>query len=360
MQQKLISIILPVYNGEKYLAQATQSILNQTYPYFELIIINDGSKDHSEAIALDIQRSDSRVVYIKNEKNIGLIQTLNHGFQAARGDYIARMDQDDIAHPKRLEIQLKYLEKLGKPALVGSNILVIDNRNKIIKIPRKMHQHDSENTWVKYRKCPVHHPTVMMSREIAHKFQPFYLESDLHTEDYAAWLRVNTSYPILNIKKVLLFYRVHTTNISTVYFNAQTNQMLKRLHSFYLENLKLDMSIETLRTLLFLQLSPQAEAHKTFEVILSSGKAFIERFGDESFVKKDIAYSVFSIGLKSYCKNLPVATYFIIGHLGVRAFLSAVKQTGYEGLKSIILKPFLSQKYAHLLNQKTSPATRNF
>src|SRR5688572_2119038 len=104
-----VSVILPVYNGEKYLREAIESILCQTYEDFEFIIINDGSTDKSEEIILSYK--DGRIVYSKNEFNKGLIYSLNKSIELASGELIARMDADDIAFPDRLQKQVDYFEK---------------------------------------------------------------------------------------------------------------------------------------------------------------------------------------------------------------------------------------------------------
>ena len=108
MTNCLISIILPAYNAEKYLKEAIDSILAQTYTNFELIVINDGSTDKTEEIILSYQ--DSRIRYIKNEKNLKLIRTLNKGIGLAKGKYIARMDADDISLPHRLKEEVEFME----------------------------------------------------------------------------------------------------------------------------------------------------------------------------------------------------------------------------------------------------------
>ncbi len=99
MPQPIISVLMPAYNGEKFLAEAIDSVLNQTFPDFELLIVNDGSGDATETIIKGY--SDNRIVYIKNDINRGLIYTLNKGVDEAKGKYIARMDVDDICLPER-------------------------------------------------------------------------------------------------------------------------------------------------------------------------------------------------------------------------------------------------------------------
>ena len=110
----IISVIMPVYNCEKYLKESIDSVLSQTFRDFELIIINDGSDDGSKDIILSYK--DERIVYIENEKNLKIIETLNKGIAAARGKYLARMDSDDRCLSHRLERQFEYLE--SNPALL--------------------------------------------------------------------------------------------------------------------------------------------------------------------------------------------------------------------------------------------------
>ena len=96
-----ISVVMPLYNGEKYLKEAINSILEQTYSDFELLLIDDASSDRTEEIIRSYK--DDRIVYIKNEQNLGLIKTLNKGLDLAKGEFIARMDQDDISAPTRFD-----------------------------------------------------------------------------------------------------------------------------------------------------------------------------------------------------------------------------------------------------------------
>lgn len=105
-----ISVVMPAYNAEKYIGKSIDSILNQTYGDFEFIIINDGSKDSTKEIILSY--SDNRIVYLENEINSGIVVTLNKGLEYATGEYIARMDADDIAVAERLEKQIEFMEKI--------------------------------------------------------------------------------------------------------------------------------------------------------------------------------------------------------------------------------------------------------
>ena len=124
MNNPLISVLLPVYNEEKYISQSIESVLNQTYRNFELIIIDDGSTDNS----IDIINSynDPRIILLKNERNLHIAKSLNNGFQHASGDFIARIDGNDIAVNTRFEKQMHYLSNHPKCGVVFSPVLKID------------------------------------------------------------------------------------------------------------------------------------------------------------------------------------------------------------------------------------------
>ena len=135
MNLPLVSVIMSVYNGEKYLVQAIDSILNQTYQNFEFIIIDDCSTDNSSHILQEYAKKDSRIKIIKKEKNIGIkgfIENLNLGISIAEGKYIARMDADDISLPERFQKQVTFLENNPEIFMVGAQIDFINEKNEII------------------------------------------------------------------------------------------------------------------------------------------------------------------------------------------------------------------------------------
>ena len=132
----LVTVLMPVYNGEKYLKEAIESILNQTFKDFEFLIINDGSTDNSVKIIQSF--NDLRIRLIHNESNIGLIKTLNKGLKLSNGKYIARMDCDDVSLPKRLSVQINFMEKHPEIGVCGSWVKIIGLEQKFInKYPQK-------------------------------------------------------------------------------------------------------------------------------------------------------------------------------------------------------------------------------
>jgi len=208
-----ISIILPAYNSAAYLNEAIESLLQQTFTDFELLIINDGSTDNTELLVQSF--NDPRIIYSKNDKNHGLIYTLNKGIKMAKGNYIARMDADDICMPNRLEVQKQWLDTHPETAVVSSLIEFIDE-NSTVTGHWKL---DTETTTIvairkvmPYENC-IAHPTIMGRKSILQAYP--YNPRQQHIEDYDLWLRLLADGHIIDkIPQVLLQYRVHSSSIT--------------------------------------------------------------------------------------------------------------------------------------------------
>ena len=217
--EPLISVILPVYNAEKYVREAVESVLAQTFSNFELIVINDGSTDGSGAVLRELAARDTRIVLV-DRSNGGLVSALNEGINLARADLIARMDADDIAMPERFSEQYRRMSEAPHLGAVGSFILLIDADGEIV---RQGHYPVSEGDVENFLEagCPFAHPTVMMRKE-AVVAAGGYRRAFSHAEDYDLWLRIHElGYALSNIPKPLLKYRVHDTNVSLVHREQQ-------------------------------------------------------------------------------------------------------------------------------------------
>ncbi|NTW34221.1 MAG: glycosyltransferase, partial [Bacteroidetes bacterium] len=213
-----VSVLIAVYNGEKFLTEAIESILQQTFTDFELIIINDGSTDKTKDIILSY--NDDRIKYFENETNIKLIPTLNKGIDLACGKYIARIDADDIAMPNRLEVQYNYMEKHPEIGLCASWLKTIgDGEQKIVEFKS---QHDEIRLELFFHSY-MHHPTVMM-RTSLFKENNIKYPNALHAEDYALWVLLSEYTKFHVIPEVLLKYRVHDQNICVLNSDFQDKQ----------------------------------------------------------------------------------------------------------------------------------------
>jgi hypothetical protein len=217
--EPLISVILPVYNAEKYVREAVESVLTQKFSNFELIVINDGSTDGSGAILRELAARDTRIVLV-DRPNKGLVSTLNEGMELARAELIARMDADDVALPERLAEQYHRMSEAPNLGVLGSFIVLIDAMGQII---RQGDYPISEREVGEFLEtgCPFAHPTVMM-RKKAVVAAGGYRRAFSHAEDYDLWLRIHElGYALSNIPKPLLKYRVHDTNVSLVHREQQ-------------------------------------------------------------------------------------------------------------------------------------------
>ena len=207
-----ISVLMPLYNPEEeHLREAIASILNQTFTDFELLILNDGSKNNAEEVVLSF--SDERIRYIKQD-NMGLASTLNKGVDLALSDIIARMDQDDIAHSDRLEKQFRFLEENPNISIVGSWIKHFP-KTKIVKVPAFPDLTDFLNS------CVMNHPTVMFRKSDFLKYDLRYNPELKTSEDYDLWTRAVRVLNFANLQEVLLDYRIHGGNMTVTRINLQ-------------------------------------------------------------------------------------------------------------------------------------------
>jgi len=208
----LVSVVMPVFNAENYLAISVKSVLNQTFQKFEFIIIDDGSKDESLKIARKFAQNDRRVKVIARRVHTGICQSLNAGLRVARGKYLARMDADDFSYPKRLELQYNFLEKHPQAVICGGTIAVCNQNLKVLNT-RKYPIQDKEIRQKILRLNPFAHPTIMVRKTALLKaggYNPKYCPA----EDYELYLRLGQFGQFANLNSRLLKLRVHSDSIS--------------------------------------------------------------------------------------------------------------------------------------------------
>lgn len=203
-----LSVVMSVYNGEKYLSESIESILNQTYRNFEFIIINDGSTDNTGKIIEEYARKDNRVISVDQE-NMGLTRSLNRGIKIAIGDYIARQDSDDVSLPHRFESQIDFFRQNPGLVLCGTWFEEInENQGSVI---RKYPLDDKIlRQYVKYVNYFCH-PSVMFSKKIF-KAVGGYDESFSSGQDFELWIRMAKEGKISNLPMVLVKKRIGFSN----------------------------------------------------------------------------------------------------------------------------------------------------
>lgn len=209
----LISVILPAYNAELYLKEAIDSILAQTFTNFELIVINDGSTDKTEEVILSYE--DERVIYIKNEQNLGLIGTLNKGIGLAQGKYIARMDADDICFPQRFAKQVDFLEENQEYIICGTAAYRFYDHisdGNAFNPPL-----NDENIRVRlFFNSAFIHPSVMFRADAVREHNLRFNDDYKYAEDYFFWIDLLKYGKGFNLKEKLLYYRVVATSQTAV------------------------------------------------------------------------------------------------------------------------------------------------
>lgn len=211
-----ITVLLPVYNGGVYLRPAIDSVLAQSYPDFELLVIDDGSTDASREIVGGID--DPRIRLIENGRNLGLIATLNRGLTLARGEFIARMDADDLCLPERFARQIACLETNPTIGGCGTWFEKCSDRGCVtMEMPEAP---DLIRLFLIFDN-PFLHSSMMLRRHLLDEHGLRYDPAYQHTEDYDLWVRCSELMDLVNVPEVLMRYRDHPGNVSHQYGREQ-------------------------------------------------------------------------------------------------------------------------------------------
>ncbi len=210
-----VSIIMPAYNASKTIKEAINSILAQTFVKFELIIVDDGSKDATATIIE--QYRDPRIRYYRNERNMGLVNTLNRAISLCTGDYVARMDSDDISLPQRIEKQVIFMEAHMDCVICGTFAKAFIENNDGKKNTKRVLRYEVNDTDIKKElvfECCFAHPSVMFRRSVFLLTETRYHNDYLNSEDYKYWIDLMEFGEYHNIPEFLLLYRLSPSQMS--------------------------------------------------------------------------------------------------------------------------------------------------
>jgi glycosyltransferase involved in cell wall biosynthesis len=213
----IATVVMPVYNAALFLHESIQSVLCQSFSDFKLHLIDDGSQDQSLDLMRHYATQDSRIVVSQNRRNQGLVSTLNRGISEAIGDYIIRMDADDICLPNRFERQIHFLYNNPRVVAVGSAYTMFGRRSDRVQLPEQDHEIKAELCF----RSALAHPTVVIRRKVLKVHNLQYSASDHHAEDYGLWTRLSNFGDFYNFKDPLLKYRWHGGNISVTHQKRQ-------------------------------------------------------------------------------------------------------------------------------------------
>ena len=223
----VVSVVLPVFNGEKYIASAVESILLQTFRDFECIVLNDASTDNTLQILESFD--DERLIIINNEKNLGLVRTLNKGMHLGQGEFIARMDGDDVSHPERFQKQVAYLRDHEDIDICGTRAHVFGGENYV----RNVYEHHDD---IKVQLLFINHivhPSLMIRRSKWMEHDTRFNERFIKCEDYALWIELIDEMKFATLPDVLIHYRIHDEN-----FSVPTQSNLDLIRKWNMENYK--------------------------------------------------------------------------------------------------------------------------
>jgi glycosyltransferase involved in cell wall biosynthesis len=277
-----VTVLMAVYNAGEYLQIAVESILTQTFSDFNFLIINDASTDTS-ADFLE-QLNDPRIKLIHNQTNLGLTRSLNVGLQQISTEYIARLDADDVAHPQRLEKQIRFLDKHPDYILVGSSYRLIDGESKVIDSVIKPMDH-VELMWLFHTRTALEHGSVTYRHGIKN-FPPLQYDAKYRTaQDYDFWLRMLKQGKGAIMPDLLLDYRQHSQNITST------------LPSQQMQNIK-SISAEFLQT--------EYDLSHLENVLATSTIEFLNNKNSMVFASYRMAWQGMRLLIEKYCSNNPL------------------------------------------------------
>ena len=279
MNEPLVTVLMPVYNGAADLRKALDSVLCQTYERFEFLVINDGSKDDSASL---LDAIDDPRVKVVHQENMGLAATLNRGIALARGRYIARQDQDDLSHPDRLEKQIAYMDAHAECGLLGTRAEIW-----VGDLPtERAHDHPSEHAVLCFDLLfnnPFVHSSVMLRKEAVLSIGGYTTDPQRQPpEDYELWSRMARRFKVANLPERLLVYREVPLSMS----RSGPNPFLDRLVTISAENLAfanglaapdtVSTDVAALTHSAFHRLSPRADIDLMAKAILAAGERIAE------------------------------------------------------------------------------------
>ena len=226
-----VSVLMPVRNGAQYLRAAVDSILAQTFADFEFIIVDDGSDDGTPDIVRQYSRHDLRVALLQQERR-GITVALNAGLRAARGQYLARMDADDIAYPHRFERQIQALERDPQLVAVGCWLEHIDPDGDPLELACWPVSHQQIEEQLLQGRNGLPHPAAMIRLDVLQHIGGYREEFPV-AQDKDLWLRLGEAGKLANLPEVLLQYRQHLASIGSLQGPAQARCVRAALHAAY-------------------------------------------------------------------------------------------------------------------------------
>ena len=303
-----ISVIMPIYNAERYLGKSIESILNQTYRDFEFLVISEHNTS-AESLAIIQNYHDERIHHMHNAERLGYVPSLNVGLKEAEGQFIARMDADDISKPKRFQMQVDYLTKHHEVGVLGTALELIDDEGRIIA-KRQPPTDSSLTKWSLLFGDEIAHPSTMIRRSLFETYGPY--DSDLlYGEDYALWLRLLPSTRIVNLPQVLLQRRLHAEQITEIYKRIPASESVRLPNQAIAATLGHEIPLNIVITLARSSIETADDAFQAAVTLLELYSKFITQndltYEQKELVRHDTARRMVTLARIAATRNLVVA-----------------------------------------------------
>ncbi len=229
----LVSIILPTYKDAPFLARAITSVCSQRYADWELVIVDDGLSESAKRLIADIKAKDTRIIVIENERNLGVQRSLNRGIAAARGEFVARIDDDDEwIDPRKLDKQIAFFKENPEYVLVGTNAVICDEKGKELGTYSLPETDKAIRRKILSKNCFLH-PTIMARKNAIEKAGGYSeREEAKHIEDYDLWLRLGTLGKFANLHEMLVRLMVHENSMTAQNRIVQARRMRNMICQF--------------------------------------------------------------------------------------------------------------------------------
>ena len=312
-----ISVVMPVYNCEAFIRESVESILTQSFTDFEFFIIDDASTDRTVEIIKEY--TDARINLIIKPKNTGYTDSLNMAIKLAKGEYIARMDADDISMPQRLAVQYEYLKKNNDILVLGSHYKIIGSGVEV-RLPVT----SEEAKLVALMHVPVAHPTVMMPKKLFTEHELYYDKNFEPAEDYDLWCKVLQIGKIENIDEVLLQYRHHSQQESKVKYekilkvDVETRlSQLEKLISFSGKSYDILFTIDVMTKVLFYVNKPTLKKIRSLLNDLYEANKMKSIYNQQLFFKYLRERWIYYINQYEFCHICDISFLFSPNNYGV-------------------------------------------
>jgi glycosyltransferase involved in cell wall biosynthesis len=243
MSEPTVSVVMAAWNAESFVAEAVESILGQTFDDFEFIVVDDGSMDGTGAILDAYAARDPRIRLATNDRNLGLIRSLNRSLAMARGRYIVRQDADDVSLPVRIEWQFAFMETHPDVGICGTRVREIGAGAAGV---RTYYTEDGELRAALLFRCPFAHPAVILRRQVLDRLSLSYDEAFPQAQDYALWAQVAPHTRLANLPDVLVLYRLHGASV-TQRRHAEQGANAARVRRALLKQMDADFTEEEAR-----------------------------------------------------------------------------------------------------------------